>query len=200
MDAKEWIQSQKGIEPPAEVYCPTRDVADGRLSSLYQMLIQQFYDEQAAALAAAITGELTANCFDHNLGAWRDIPGCWFSFGKEDTTVAITVADRGQGILGSLHRAYPNLATHRDALIAALTQQISGRAPERRGRGLKFVVASLNGNLTGSKFILHSGDAWAAIIAPYDLDAVRQSVEEAPEHLDGTYAKLILSGKQSTTV
>jgi len=51
----------------------------------------------------------------------------------------IVLADRGQGILATLKKVKPELANHQDALRTAFTEMISGRAPEYRGNGLKFV-------------------------------------------------------------
>ena len=49
------------------------------------------------------------------------------------------MADRGQGILATLKKVRPELRNHQDALTMAFTEMVSGRAPEYRGNGLKFV-------------------------------------------------------------
>lgn len=51
------------------------------------------------------------------------------------------LADRGQGILTTLHRVRPDLANDEQALFVAFTETITGRAPEGRGNGLKYVRA-----------------------------------------------------------
>src|SRR2546430_1482430 len=51
----------------------------------------------------------------------------------------ICVADRGQGIYRSLARVDPALRDEQSALLAAFEKNISGRAPEKRGNGLKYV-------------------------------------------------------------
>lgn len=49
------------------------------------------------------------------------------------------MADRGQGILTTLKRVRPALTNDDDALMVAFTETLSGRLPEARGNGLKFV-------------------------------------------------------------
>ena len=88
-------------------------------------------------LITAITGEIGNNSFDHNLGNWPDVPGILFAhdLGKK----RIVLADRGQGILKTLKKVRPKLSTHQKALDVAFNEIVSGRAPEYRGNGLKFV-------------------------------------------------------------
>ena len=89
------------------------------------------------SLISAITGEIGNNSFDHNLGNWPDILGIYFSYSL--TERKIILADRGLGILFTLKKVKPALKSHKDALKVAFTETISGRAPESRGNGLKFV-------------------------------------------------------------
>ena len=49
------------------------------------------------------------------------------------------LADRGLGILETLRRVRPELPSHVKAVEVAFTEFISGRAPEKRGNGLKLV-------------------------------------------------------------
>ena len=51
----------------------------------------------------------------------------------------IVLADRGLGILETLRRVRPGLSSHMVAVEVAFTEFISGRAPEKRGNGLKLV-------------------------------------------------------------
>lgn len=189
-EALTWATTVDSQDPPADYYCPTRDIADGRLPKLYLAAQQTGFSDQQAALLAAMAGELAANCFDHNLGAWRDITGCWFEYSASANCMTIDIADRGQGILGSLQRVEQSLKTHRDALITAVTKEISGRAPERRGHGLKFIIASLNDGMAGARFILHTGDARLDITAPADPKAIAYNVNTADTAVNGTYAML----------
>jgi hypothetical protein len=74
---------------------------------------------------------------DHNLGNWPDILGIFFSYSL--TERKIILADRGLGILSTLKKVKTDLKSHKEALEVAFTETISGRAPESRGNGLKFV-------------------------------------------------------------
>jgi len=107
------------------------------------------------SLITAITGEIGNNSFDHNLGNWPDIPGIFFSYhlGRRE----IILADRGQGILTTLKKVRPNLKNHQKALRVAFTENISGRYPEYRGNGLKFVRSVVEKNEIKLQF--HTGDA-----------------------------------------
>ena len=89
------------------------------------------------SLLSAVAGEIGNNSFDHNLGNWPDIPGIFFSYDMR--TRMIVLADRGQGILTTLKRVKPELNAHDEALRVAFTETLSGRRPEARGNGLKFV-------------------------------------------------------------
>ncbi|MEK7574532.1 MAG: hypothetical protein AAB514_03325, partial [Patescibacteria group bacterium] len=51
----------------------------------------------------------------------------------------IVLADRGLGILETLRQVRPELQNHVEAVKVAFTEFISGRAPEKRGNGLKLV-------------------------------------------------------------
>ncbi len=51
----------------------------------------------------------------------------------------IAVVDRGQGIASSLKNVIHDLKNEADYLSVAFEQIISGRSPEQRGNGLKFV-------------------------------------------------------------
>ena len=127
--AKQWVGAETGITPEQDVYCQTRDVFQARLEKLQSSL--------QMSLLSAIAGEIGNNSFDHNLGNWPDTTGIYFSYdlGKR----VIVLADRGQGILATLRRVRPALINDGDALKTAFTETISGRFPEARGNGLKFV-------------------------------------------------------------
>ncbi|MDO8571525.1 MAG: hypothetical protein Q7R79_02510, partial [bacterium] len=73
----------------------------------------------------------------HNLVNWEDIPGVFFGYDLDQRYIVL--ADRGQGILKTLLRVRPELKSHTEALALAFTETITGRAPERRGNGLKYV-------------------------------------------------------------
>ncbi|MBI5881785.1 MAG: winged helix-turn-helix transcriptional regulator [Elusimicrobia bacterium] len=137
--ALSWYASIAGpAETPEEFVCETRDVFTarlGRLSSFTRMGLK----EDELPLAISVTGEVGNNSFDHNLGNWRDVPGCWFETQATGGWLWICVADRGQGVFRSLTRADPTIPNEPAALVAAFERTLSGRAPENRGNGLKFV-------------------------------------------------------------
>lgn len=124
-------------EPKSEFYCPTSVEFKGRLSKLQSTIqnlesIQNYYH-----LIVATAGEIGNNSYDHNLGNWPDIPGTFFAFDINKKQIALV--DRGLGILRTLKRVKPSIKNDEDALHTAFTEIISGRAPEARGNGLKFV-------------------------------------------------------------
>jgi hypothetical protein len=132
--------------PDASQYCSTRDVLDGRLAKLLADAGRSGMPEADASLLTAIAGEIGNNSFDHNLGHWRDQPGCCFGYAADGQGMLVWVADRGRGVLKSLQAVVPGLADHRQALEVAFERVVSGRSPERRGNGLKFVRAVINGH------------------------------------------------------
>lgn len=126
----------------------TRDVFQARLDSFLRGLLRRGWRTEDAALLVAVLGEVGNNSFDHNLGRWIDVPGCWFGFDLSVDPPLFWVADRGVGILASLRRADPSLVTEQQAMDTAFLRVLSGRAPERRGNGLKFVRSVVNGHAT----------------------------------------------------
>lgn len=139
------------------------------------------------AFLAALAGELASNCCDHNLGAWRDVSGCWFSFSGSKNGITVIVADRGQGILKSLQQADSSINSEEQALNIALTKQLSGRKPERRGRGLKFIVTALDNQLANSSFELFSGHARFSAKFPLNQEIINY-INSDPATIQGTFA------------
>lgn len=135
--AKNWVASKQGNELPSPFYCRDISIFQVRLSRLERELGEVQRLSKIFPLISAVTGEVGNNSFDHNLGSWPDIPGIFFAYdlGKGN----VILADRGQGILTTLKKVKPELLTHQDALKVAFTEVVSGRAPEHRGNGLKFV-------------------------------------------------------------
>ena len=76
MNAYDWATAIAGSNPPNDFYCTTRDVGQTRIEKLVGELIRQGWNDGEAGLLAAVIGEIVGNCFDHNLGKWRDVPGC----------------------------------------------------------------------------------------------------------------------------
>ena len=90
-------------------------------------------------MITAITGEIGNNSFDHNLGNWPNTIGVFFDYRLVKNNIEIILADKGQGIFNTLKKVKPKLKNDKEALEIAFTKKISGRAPENRGNGLKFV-------------------------------------------------------------
>lgn len=133
--AHDWTTDGSAI--PSTFYCADSSVFQARLSKLQTALIKAGIADQLVPLVVAVAGEIGDNSFDHNLGNWPDTPGVFF--GYDVAQRQIVLADRGLGILATLRRVRPELKNHVAALRVAFTEIVSGRAPEARGNGLKFV-------------------------------------------------------------
>ena len=141
--AKSWFLSLRSPRPADEV-CETRDVFSGRLSRL-RTRSREGVGPNELSLIIAISGEIGNNSFDHNLGQWRDVPGCWFEHQIRRGILWILIADRGQGIWRSLTSVAPEIGSDQEELDQAFSVRITGRAPEKRGNGLKYVKQVING-------------------------------------------------------
>ena len=133
--ASEWIQT--GVEFPSRFYCPTNPIFNARLTKMEYALMQKPGFGKLYSLITLVTGEIGDNSFAHNLGKWPDTPGIFFGYDLEKRVIVL--ADRGLGILETLRRVRPELPGHVRAVEVAFTEFISGRAPEKRGNGLKLV-------------------------------------------------------------
>ncbi|HUT96210.1 MAG TPA: helix-turn-helix domain-containing protein [Candidatus Paceibacterota bacterium] len=133
--ASEWIYD--GVEFPGTFYCSTSSIFNARLTKMEHMLMRKPGFEKLYSLIVLIAGEIGDNSFAHNLGKWPDVLGIFF--GYDITKGVIVLADRGLGILETLRQVRPGLSTHVNAVEVAFTEFISGRAPEKRGNGLKLV-------------------------------------------------------------
>jgi len=121
----------------SEHFSATRDVFTARL--------QSFIYESKKYLEAAIIGEIGNNTFDHNFVFELQYPrGVYCNFFYKDRYVI--VADYGRGIKGSLLPVVPSICSDKEAVEMAFTKQISGRTPEQRGNGLKFVSETVRQN------------------------------------------------------
>jgi len=134
--AEQWALAETGIAPEQDLHCQTRDIFQARLEKL-QSDLKRVVPVSAMSLLSAVAGEIGNNSFDHNIGNWPDIIGIYFSYDLGNKVIVL--ADRGQGILATLKRVKPELTNDVDALKVAFTETISGRLPEARGNGLKFV-------------------------------------------------------------
>lgn len=128
----------------AEYYCETRDIFQARLDKMVNILLNtEKISPDDIYIMAAIAGEIGNNSFDHNLGSWPDIMGVFFSYELLNGELKIALADRGQGLKATLKRVKPKIKNDEEALLTAFNERISGRAPESRGNGLKFVKKNI---------------------------------------------------------
>jgi hypothetical protein len=120
-----------------EYFSKTRDVFTARL--------QSYIVEKKKYLEAAIIGEIGNNTFDHNFVFADNHPRgvyCNVSY-KHKYTV---LADYGKGVRQSLLPVLPSIGSDLEAVETAFTRRISGRSPEQRGNGLKFVSETVQQN------------------------------------------------------
>lgn len=135
--AKKWIGDRIGFEPLSRYYCPDKYIFQSRFLKSQKQLDQLLKNKNLSFSIGTTAGEIGDNAFDHNFGNWPNIPGIFlnYDFKKRE----IVLADRGQGVLKTLKRVKKSLKNHSQALETAFTEYISGRSPEKRGKGLKEV-------------------------------------------------------------
>lgn len=177
--AREWAESVIPIELSPEVYCQTRDVFQARLERL-QSRLSKIMPIGIVSLIVAVAGEIGNNSFDHNLGNWPDIPGIFFSYAIRNRKVVL--ADRGQGILTTLKRVRPKLTSSSEAMKVAFTETVSGRYPETRGNGLKFVKSIIVKN----PFLLYFQTGNAQLYLKKGDDQL--NIEQAKSIIKGCFA------------
>jgi excisionase family DNA binding protein len=158
--AHEWIKDR--VEFPGTFYCPTSSIFNARLTKMEQALIKLPGFEKLYSLIVLVSGEIGDNSFAHNLGKWPDTAGIFF--GYDLAKGIIVLADRGLGILETLRQVRPQLSSHVVAVEVAFTEFISGRAPEKRGNGLKLVREVVLDNPIDLFF--NSGDAEVRMKGP----------------------------------
>jgi len=153
--ARNWVLNTNAIEPQSDFYCIDASVFQARLNRFKSDLEKIEKLKEIYFLIVAISGEIGDNSFAHNLGNWPDIKGVFFTYdlGKRK----IVLADRGQGILKTLKKVKPELNNHLDALKTGFTEIISGRSPESRGNGLKYVREVITNN--DINLFFQTGDA-----------------------------------------
>ncbi|MBU0530929.1 MAG: helix-turn-helix domain-containing protein [Candidatus Uhrbacteria bacterium] len=153
--AFEWAASTDPYKPEPDFYCATSDVFKTRYERMALGLDDNPSLKDIASLISSAAGEIGNNSFDHNLGNWPDINGNFFAydFGKH----IVVLADRGVGILKTLSRVKPELKSDEEALQVAFTEYITGRKPQHRGNGLKYVKNAIF--QSGSSLTFLSGDS-----------------------------------------
>ena len=150
-----WAANRTGSEPPEMFYCQNSSIFQARLAKMESEFITADSLKEIFSLLVAITGEIGNNAFDHNLGNWPDIPGLFFGYDLKSKQIVL--ADRGQGVYKTLKRVKPGLTDDSDALKTAFTEILSGRSPESRGNGLKFVRRIVG--MIPIELLFQSGDA-----------------------------------------
>ncbi len=153
--AKKWAMDEKGKEMIKKYYCQDNSVFKARFEKLKNELRKIKEIEKIYSLIAIIAGEIGDNSFAHNLGNWPDISGIFFGYNLDKKEIVL--ADRGQGILKTLKKVKPELESYEQALKVAFTEIVSGRSPESRGNGLKFVREIISKNKISLFF--QTGDA-----------------------------------------
>jgi hypothetical protein len=117
-------------------FSSTRDIFTAR--------IQTYVSETDKWLESAIIGEIGNNTFDHNYEYAENYPrGVFCDLNYRGKFVVL--ADFGRGIRASLSQVIA-VKTDKEALETAFTRRISGRSPEQRGSGLKFVHETISEN------------------------------------------------------
>lgn len=167
-----WAASEVSPDISKDYYCDTQDRFRARLEHMAILMSQEETTTDLAPLLTAVTGEIGNNSFDHNLGNWPNVPGIFFAY--DINKRIIVLADRGVGIKATLLRVRPNLKDDIQALKTALTERISGRAPEQRGNGLKFVVSVTAKNPI--KVNLQSGIAIAKIERKIEISLATRNI------------------------
>ncbi|TAN32160.1 hypothetical protein EPN28_04780 [Patescibacteria group bacterium] len=163
-----------------DILCQTRDVFQARADHLAKDLKRIIKDDDLIYLLIAAADEIGNNSFDHNIGRWQDVPGVFFQMKEGEREMIF--ADRGQGVLATISGVRPDIKGSADALRVAFTEIISGRAPEKRGNGLKLVKKIIVENNLYLEF--YSGNAKAVIETP-DL-----RIEKSEINITGTVVYL----------
>lgn len=167
--AKDWVL--KGSEIPSKLYCSNSAAFQTKLTQMQDLLIGVKELTAIFPLIVAVAGEIGNNSFDHNLGSWPDTPGIFFAYNIHKRNIVL--ADRGLGVFTTLKRVKPELNTDEEALRVAFTEILSGRAPESRGNGLKFVRKIVAENPIGLLF--QTGDAELILAKDSDVLDIRSS-------------------------
>jgi len=164
-----------GFSNDRGLFASTRDVFNARL--------QAYITETEKWLEAAVVGEIGNNTFDHNFKFLPDYPrGAYFN--PRFASSYMVIADFGRGIKDSLLKVRPGILSDVEAVNMAFTLRISGRYPEQRGNGLKFVLETIQNN--NWSFFFQSGTGCC------NADGTGYSFSESSVALPGCLAILFL--------
>jgi len=151
--AEEWAVTE--TELPKDFYCQDSSVFLARITKMTSLMMQNQNMKDLFSLLGSVAGEIGNNSYDHNIGKWPDVHGIFFGFDLNKKQIVL--ADRGVGILETLKRVRPGLKDHKGAVEVAFTEIVSGREPEARGNGLKYVRNVIAKNPINLQF--QTGDA-----------------------------------------
>lgn len=135
-----------------------RDEFDAKLPKIINFLSERGFRQADVYRITAMIGELGNNTFDHNLGKWpTEFIGCMIAlrWQKEGSLLEIIVDDLGIGFLESLKMHAPAPTSEIEAIMLALSG-VTGRVGEKRGNGLRSVIAWMKQYYDGILYI-HSG-------------------------------------------
>lgn len=178
-----WAASEQPPSISEKYYCERSDRFSARLNRFgADLRASDALSSDLISLIVAVAGEIGDNSFAHNLGSWPDVLGVYFAYDVQKRLAVL--ADRGQGVLKTLRRVKPELDNDRDALVVAFTEFISGRSPERRGNGLKFVREIMETHPLGLRF--QSGIA----VVHIPKEPGRMEVRPALRNIRGTLARI----------
>lgn len=140
------------LKIPKENWCFYRDEFKQRSEKYFRNLLKEKEFDFSALLLSAIS-EIGGNAFDHNLGKFKESPGVCFYYNKRQ----VVLFDDGQGIKSSLSAAGIKCKNEQEYINKSMNEVVSGRAPEKRGNGLKLVKSVVE--KLGIGFCLKSGQA-----------------------------------------
>lgn len=171
---KAWAKN--GGVVSSEYLCERSNIFQARLDRESKELFARAEYAEIAPMIMAVAGEIGDNSFAHNIGNWPDTPGVFLGF--DAMRNIIVLADRGRGVQKTLQRVRPELTNDHDALFVAFTEVVSGRAPEARGNGLKFVRKATQKYPIGVFF--QSGNAETTLEPGREEFTISKSSERIP--------------------
>jgi len=180
--ANKWINDDSSNPPNNLFYCPDSYIFQGRIHKLEKELKGAGFDINLIFLVLAVVGEIGNNSFDHNIGKWSQVVGIFFAYDLEKREIFLI--DKGQGIFSSLKKVISDLPDDFVALEKAFTEVVSGRSPESRGNGLKFV----KNVVIDSKISLYFQSGQACLILNNKNKEVK--IKKAKKYFKGCLAKI----------
>ena len=203
----ERLEEVKGLVANADLHAQKNSIEDVSSVHLYKKK-DSFYtyankDMIATALAdskigedeidtiIALLGEVIDNAFSHNLGKWDPIIGPVVIFlmqhNQQEGKLHFSVCDFGIGFLGTLKHNYPDLKTEGEAILRALSPEVTGRDPQRGGNGLNFLRENVFNGFKGELYIRSRN----TLIAVKNESAETPSLETSSFKGSGVFFSLV---------